>query len=95
MMGAMEANKISALERKAREIRGLTIEEIGYLGTGHIGGALSVVDILVLLYERVMRIDPKILHGPSATCWCFQKAMQDPRFMPCLQTRAFSHSIGF
>jgi len=54
MMGAMEANEISALERKAREIRGLTIEEIGYLGTGHIGGALSVVDILVLLYERVM-----------------------------------------
>lgn len=55
----MNTNEILALERKAREIRGLTIEEIGYLGVGHIGGALSVVDILVLLYYRHMKIDPK------------------------------------
>lgn len=55
----MNREEIAALERKAREIRGLTIEEIGYLGVGHIGGALSIVDILVLLYHRQMKIDPQ------------------------------------
>jgi len=55
----MNTNDIQTLERKAREIRGLTIEEIGYLGVGHIGGALSIVDLLVLLYHRHMNINPK------------------------------------
>ncbi len=54
----MNAQERNALERTAREIRGLTIEEIGYLGVGHIGGAMSVVDILVLLYYRHMKVDP-------------------------------------
>ena len=57
-MSSMNREEIAALERKAREIRGLTIEEIGYLGVGHIGGSLSIVDILVLLYHKHMKIDP-------------------------------------
>jgi transketolase len=46
------------LEAKAREIRALTIDAIGYLGMGHIGGSMSIVDALTLLYYRHMRIDP-------------------------------------
>ena len=48
----------SLLRAKAREIRVLTIDQIGYLGVGHIGGALSIVEILTLLYYRHMNIDP-------------------------------------
>ena len=54
----MKPNEIQALEALAKEIRILTIDEIGYLGVGHIGGAMSVVEILTLLYHRHMRIDP-------------------------------------
>ncbi|MDR2363532.1 MAG: transketolase, partial [Spirochaetaceae bacterium] len=36
----------------------LTIEEIGALGSGHIGGAMSIVDILTLLYFHRMKVDP-------------------------------------
>ncbi len=32
---------------------------IGTLGVGHIGGSLSIVDLLVVLYEKYMNIDPK------------------------------------
>ncbi len=55
----MDPQEIDRLTLKAKEIRKLTIDEIGYLGVGHIGGALSVVEILVLLYYEVMNnIDP-------------------------------------
>ncbi len=53
----MEAQERAALEDKARTIRKMTIDEIGYLGVGHIGGAMSVIDILTVLYYKVMKID--------------------------------------
>ncbi|MDR1469641.1 MAG: transketolase [Spirochaetaceae bacterium] len=55
----MEQKEIEDLKQKAREIRKLTIREIGTLGTGHIGGALSIVDVLTLLYYKKMNVDPK------------------------------------
>jgi transketolase len=54
----MELLEIKRLEAKAKEIRKMTIDSIGYLGVGHIGGALSVVEILTLLYERHMDVSP-------------------------------------
>ncbi len=55
----MNAIDTKSLARKARDIRVLTIDQIGYLGVGHIGGALSIVEILTLLYYRHMKVDPK------------------------------------
>ncbi|MDD4595188.1 MAG: transketolase, partial [Candidatus Izemoplasmatales bacterium] len=46
------------LKAKAKLIRRLTIETIGSLGVGHIGGSLSIVDVLVVLYYKHMNIDP-------------------------------------
>lgn len=46
------------LEQKAREIRYLTMDEIGKLGVGHVGGSLSIVEALVILYYRHMNVDP-------------------------------------
>ncbi|HPZ15313.1 MAG TPA: transketolase [Sphaerochaeta sp.] len=43
----------------AKEIRKHTIYTIGNLGVGHIGGALSIVELLALLYGETMRVDPK------------------------------------
>ncbi len=42
----------------AINIRKETIKCIGHLGVGHIGGALSIVDVLAVLYSGVMNIDP-------------------------------------
>lgn len=47
------------LEVKANEIRKKTIDSIGYLGVGHIGGAMSIVELLTILYYDKMNIDPK------------------------------------
>lgn len=51
--------RIVYLEEHAKEIRKLTIEMIGKLGVGHIGGCLSIADVLSVLYFDVMNIDPQ------------------------------------
>lgn len=42
----------------AKEIRKLTFECIASFGSGHIGGSLSIVDVLTVLYFDQMNIDP-------------------------------------
>jgi len=44
---------------KSKEIRRLTLESIAHLGVGHIGGSLSIVELLTVLYYKHMNVDPK------------------------------------
>ena len=50
---------VNEVKAFAKEIRRETIKCIGNLGVGHIGGALSIVDVLAVLYSGEMNIDPK------------------------------------
>lgn len=50
---------VNELKRKAFEIRSMTIREIGNFGSGHIGGSMSIIEMLTYLYYQEMRIDPK------------------------------------
>ena len=47
------------LEKLAVKIRIATVEEFKARGFGHIGGSLSMVDALTVLYGSVMNVDPK------------------------------------
>jgi len=49
----------SLLIEKSKEIRRYTLESIAHLGVGHIGGSLSIVEVLTVLYYKHMRVDPK------------------------------------
>ncbi len=49
---------LQTLKQKALEIRKLTIEEIGNFGSGHIGGSMSIVEMLTYLYYHEMHVDP-------------------------------------
>ena len=55
----MDKNEILMLEGKCKHIRRLIIDEIGKLGVGHVGGCLSIVEALVVLYYKVMNINPE------------------------------------
>jgi len=57
-VNALNENELKSLEKKATLIRCLTIEMIGKLGVGHIGGSLSIIEALVSLYYEIMQIDP-------------------------------------
>ncbi len=46
------------LKRFAAEIRLETLKELKTRGFGHVGGCMSVVEVLSVLYGGVMRVDP-------------------------------------
>lgn len=51
--------KVEMLQQKAKEIRQNILVCIGSLGVGHIGGSLSIADLLAVLYFDEMKVDPK------------------------------------
>ena len=53
-----ETKSISDLEALSRQTRRLILESVHTAGAGHIGGPLSVTDLLVSLYFAELRIDP-------------------------------------
>ena len=55
---ATSAQRIPLLRSSANHIRRQIIATIDKAGLGHIGGDLSVTDILVTLFEGVLQIDP-------------------------------------
>ena len=57
-MEILDENDIAYLENKAKEVRKKIIETLGKAGSGHPGGSLSITEIIVLLYEKVMNVDP-------------------------------------
>ena len=52
-------SEIKDLEGKAHQIRKDIVDVTGWAGGAHIGGALSVVEILVILYFKYLNVDPK------------------------------------
>ena len=61
----MEQAKKKELQALAVRIRLAAIDAIHSLGSGHIGGALSIADVLAVLYGGEMRIDPKNPQWPE------------------------------
>ena len=55
----MEKTLYDSLRADAFDIRRKTIREIAAFGSGHIGGSMSIVEILTYLYYREMVIDPQ------------------------------------
>lgn len=55
----MKAEKIRELNLWAYRIRKASLETIYAAKSGHIGGSLSIAEILAVLYFEQMRVDPK------------------------------------
>jgi transketolase len=47
------------LEETANRLRKLCLQTVVWAHSGHIGGSLSSMDILTILYHKYMKIDPK------------------------------------
>ena len=50
------------LEKKANELRHLTLQTTAWAGSGHLGGGMSVLDLLTVMYYKYLNIkveDPK------------------------------------
>ncbi len=55
----LSEHELLRLKIKANEIRISTLDAIGFLGVGHVGGCMSIVEVLTLLYYRHMQVDPQ------------------------------------
>jgi transketolase len=52
-------NQTNELEKLAELFRYLITESICNFGTGHLGGSLSLVEIIITLYYRIMQVRPE------------------------------------
>lgn len=62
MSATLSQTRLDELNGKAAKTRHLILDTVHYAGAGHIGGPLSVVEILISLYFEVMNIDPENPH---------------------------------
>ncbi|MCL2243500.1 MAG: transketolase [Treponema sp.] len=85
----MDKETESFLKAQAKEIRKMTIEEIAALGTGHIGGAMSIADILALLYFHRMKIDPQNPRWEDRDQLIVSKGHAGPAIYAALALRGF------
>jgi transketolase len=55
----MKKEKLSFLVERAQEARHLAIKTLGGFGVGHVGGCMSVIEVMVALYFSEMNVDPQ------------------------------------
>ncbi len=55
---ALHKEVLIELENKAHELRNLCLDTIVWAGSGHVGGSLSAMDIMTVLYHKHMEINP-------------------------------------
>ena len=64
--GALTAvQRLAKLQEAARALRVSAIKTIATAGMGHVGGDLSVSDILATLFFGVLNLDPKRPNWPG------------------------------
>ncbi len=54
-----DKNEWLRLEKKADELRRMTIRTAVWGGSGHLGGSMSAMDAMTILYHRFMKVDVK------------------------------------
>lgn len=77
------------LEAKAKEIRRLTLLCAGSSGEGHLGGALSITDLLAVLYYSEMNIDPENPRKDGRDRLIVSKGHSGPAVYAALASRGF------
>lgn len=85
----MDSAELRSLEALARDIRIATIEAIAHLGVGHIGGSLSIVELLALLYGKLLRVDPARPDWPGRDRFVLSKGHAGPALYATLAIRGF------
>ncbi len=85
----MDMQKLEYLQSKALDVRKLTVEMIGRLGVGHIGGALSIVDLLTVLYYDIAKVDPNSPKDPDRDRIVMSKGHAGPALYSVLADKGY------
>jgi transketolase len=85
----LSKNDVAFLKEKALEIRKDTIDQIGHLGFGHIGGALSVVEVITILYYRFLNVDPNDPRKEGRDIFVLSKGHAGPALYSALASKGY------
>lgn len=77
------------LKQVAKDIRCGIVECIGSLGVGHIGGCLSIAELLAVLYFEEMNIDPQNPKMPGRDRFVCSKGHAGPAVYAALAERGY------
>lgn len=73
----------------AKQIRIETLKQLNHLGFGHYGGSLSVVETLAVLYDAVMKYDPKDPKWEGRDYFVLSKGHAGPALYSTLALKGF------
>ena len=85
----LNKQEIKALEKKAHQMRCLCVDTVSWAGGGHIGGSLSAMDILVILYYKYMNIDPKNPNWEDRDIFILSKGHIGVGYAPVLADKGY------
>lgn len=78
-----------SLRLQATKIRRLVIEQVHNVGIGHLGGSLSVADLLSVLYFDEMKLDPKQPKWGERDRLVMSKGHAGPAVYACLAMKGY------
>ncbi len=85
----METAQLEFLTAKARQLRDDAIETIGRFGSGHIGGAMSVMDALTVIYYAKANINPLEPNKPDRDRIIMSKGHAGPAMYAVLADKGY------
>lgn len=85
----MEASRKIELETIATKCRADALAMVRSAHSGHLGGSLSVMDLLTVLYFDVMNIDPEKPHDPHRDRCVLSKGHCTPAMYSILSRRGY------
>lgn len=86
---SLNTQELLGLENKAHELRNLCVDTVVWAGSGHIGGALSSMDILTILYHKYLNVDPLTPDWEDRDRFILSKGHIGVGFAPVLADKGF------
>lgn len=87
--GPLSPESCSSLDETCRAVRRWIVKMIATSGTGHVGGSMSCVEILVALYFHQARVDPARPDWPERDRILLSKGHAGPALYSTLAARGY------
>ncbi|SEK51263.1 transketolase [Carnobacterium iners] len=81
--------EIKELEKFAKEIRYYTLKELNYMGYGHYGGSLSIVEVLAVIYGEHLNASPETKDDPNRDYFVLSKGHGGPALYATLSLKGY------
>jgi len=86
---ALQAEEKQRLQQIARELRLTIVDVMAWSGGAHIGGSLSIVEILAILYFKYLNIDPARPQWEERDRLVLSKGHAAAAYIPTLAKRGY------